>query len=212
MHHSSRVVRRPQPFTVRTVVAMIAAAVLALLTVACGGGSSSGSGGSSSTGGSSNARSAEPFSVCMRSHGVSRYPDPDPKTPGFPALVRSARSVGVSAATLQAAERACYRTLPIDASKLDSRSLAQCEYTGDCPRALVQQAMTQLENFARCMRSHGVPRWPDPTIGSNGSPGFQISISKDGFNPYWSQIQDKANQCARVEHPDLGGAPIAVSS
>jgi len=162
MHHSSRVVRRPQPFTVRTVVAMIAAAVLALLTVACGGGSSSGSGGSSSTGGSSNARSAEPFSVCMRSHGVSRYPDPDPKTPGFPALVRSARSVGVSAATLQAAERACYRTLPIDASKLDSRSLAQCEYTGDCPRALVQQAMTQLENFARCMRSHGCPGGPTP--------------------------------------------------
>jgi hypothetical protein len=71
--------------------------------------------------------------------------------------------------------------------------------------------MTQLENYARCMRSHGLPRWPDPVIGANGAPYFAISTSKDGFAPYSSQVEAKDRICTRVEHPAIGGAPIAVS-
>jgi hypothetical protein len=141
----------------------------------------------------------------MRSHGVPRYPDPPPQAPpGFPAAVGSAHEVGVSPSRLQAAQRACYHTLPIDDTKLNRLSLAQCEVVGDCPSTLVQQAMTQLEKFARCMRSHGVPNWPDPTIGSGGTPVFDISPGKDGFDPFSSQLQDKLNECEHVEHPVLG--------
>jgi hypothetical protein len=82
--------------------------------------------------------------------------------------VRSAHDVGVSPSQLQTAEQACYDTLPINDTNLNHLSLAQCEMLGDCPPVLVQQALTQLENFARCMRSHGVPKWPDPTIGEVG--------------------------------------------
>jgi hypothetical protein len=126
-------------------------------------------------------------------------------------VVKSARAVGVSPSRFEAAERGCDHTLPIDATKLNRLSLAQCEYIGDCPRALVQQATTQLEKYARCMRSHGLPRWPDPVIGANGAPYFAISTSKDGFDPYSSQVQAKDGICTRVEHPAIGGAPIAVS-
>jgi hypothetical protein len=157
----------------RVAAAIVAMAVLAVLVAACGGSrASTGSGGSASGGGSSSAQSGEPFSVCMRSHGVPRYPDPPSEAPpGFLAVVKSAHAVGVSASQLQEAERTCYHTLPIDATKLNHLSLAQCEYIGDCPPTLVQQALTQLEKFARCMRSHGVPGWPDPTIGEGG-PSF----------------------------------------
>jgi hypothetical protein len=89
-------------------------------------------------------------------------------------------------------------------------SLAQCELLGDCPPTLVQQALTQLEKFARCMRSHGVPRWPDPTIGEGGAPVFVISTSKDGFDPYSPQIQTKDDICTRVEHPNTG-EPVTVT-
>jgi hypothetical protein len=196
----------------RVAAGIVATVVLAVLVAACGDSpSSTGSRGSPSRGGSSSARSAEPFSVCMRSHGVPRYPDPNPGSPGFPAVMKSARAVGVSPSRLEAAERGCYHTLPIDATKLNRLSLAQCEYIGDCPRALVQQAMTQLENYARCMRSHGLPQWPDPVIGANGAPYFAISTSKDGFDPYSSQVQAKDRVCTRVEHPAIGGAPVAVS-
>jgi hypothetical protein len=208
---SARAIRAPLR-AARVAVAIVATAGLAGLVAACGGSpSSTGSRGSPSGGSSSSARSAEPFSVCMRSRGVPRYPDPSPGSPEFPAVVKSARAVGVSPSKLEAAERGCYHTLPIDATKLNRLSLAQCEYIGDCPRALVQQAMTQLENYARCMRDHGLPKWPDPVIGANGAPYFAISTSKDGFDPYSSQVQAKDRICTRVEHPAIGGAPIAVS-
>lgn len=193
----------------RPMAGIAVTAALVLLATACSsGGSPSGSGGSRHAGGSSSTRSAVGFSVCMRSHGVPNYPDPPQGAPpGFPA-VSSAQEVGVSTAQLQAAERACYHALPIDANTLGRLSLAQCEYIGDCPRALVQQAMTQLEKYARCMRSHGLPRWPDPIIGANGAPYFVISPSKVGFDPYSSQVEAKDRICTRVEHPAIGGAPL----
>jgi hypothetical protein len=58
--------------------------------------------------------------------------------------------------------------------------------------------------FSVCMRSHGVPRWPDPVIGEGGAPLFVISTSKDGFDPYSPQIETKDNECTHVEHPNTG--------
>ena len=34
--------------------------------------------------------------------------------------------------------------------------------------------LTKMESYATCMRSHGVPDFPDPTAGPNGGSGFQI--------------------------------------
>jgi hypothetical protein len=169
MNHCIRVVRRLRrawPPTERTAAAIIVAAALALLAAACSGSpSSTGSGGSSNAGGSTNSPSAVAYSACMRSHGVPNFPDPN-SSGAIPKA--DPQRLGVSSSQLQAAQRACQQLLPNNGGALSASSLRQCEETGDCPQALVQQAMTQLRKFSRCMRNHGVPNWPDPTIDSQG--------------------------------------------
>jgi hypothetical protein len=89
-------------------------------------------------------------------------------------------------------------------------SVEQCMKTDDCPHALVRLVLNQERGFAHCMRSRGVPNWPDPTIDSRGRPVFAVSISKDGFNPYSAPIWAKSNECSNLM-PDLPGAPFQVS-
>lgn len=79
----------------------------------------------------------------------------------------------------------------------------------DCPHSLVLQVLHQERAFARCIRSRGLPKWPDPTIDPRGRPMFAVSISKDGFNPYSAPIWAKTNQCSHLM-PDLPGAPFQV--
>jgi hypothetical protein len=89
-------------------------------------------------------------------------------------------------------------------------SVEQCMKTDDCPHSLVREVLTQERSFAHCMRSRGVPLWPDPTIDSRGRPVYAVSISKDGFNPYSAPIWAKSNECSNLM-PDLPGAPFQVS-
>jgi hypothetical protein len=206
VNDSARVMRRPRrasPRTARTAAAIIATAVMALLASACGGSPSpTGSGGSPNAGGSASSSSAVGFSACIRSHGVPNYPDPGgsgvlPKT--------SAQQLGVSTSQYEAAQHACQHLLPVN-----SASLQQCEEAGVCSHAEIQQWLNDGLRFARCMRSHGVPNWPDPTVGpQGGGVAFAISVSKDGFDPHSPQIEAKVNECDQLM--PAGGVPLAVS-
>lgn len=190
------------------VAAVIATASLALLVSACSGSASAtGSGGASNAGGSPSSPSAVGYSHCMRSHGVPNFPDPD-SSGQLPK--GDAQRFGVSSSQLQAARQACQQLLPNNGGAINADSIQQCMMADDCPQALVQQLVNEERNFARCMRSHGVPNWPDPTIDSEGRPVFAISISKDGFDPYSPQIWAKGNECSRLM-PGLPGLPAAVS-
>jgi hypothetical protein len=204
MNDSIRPTRRAWPRTARIAAAIIAAAALALLA-ACSGSSpsSAGSGSSPLAGGSSSSPSAVAYSACMRSHGVPNFPDPGsgggiPKDDG--------QHFGVSSSQLQAAETACQPLLPVGGSLQDQAH--QCMVTGDCPPALVQQVETAMRTFARCMRSHGFPKFPDPTTDSQGRPVLVWSISKTGMDPDSSQFQTKEDECQRLG--GLGG-PREVS-
>jgi len=195
--------RRAKAPTARTAAASIAAAALAVIAAACGGSqSSTGSGGSPNAGGPASSPSAVGFSHCMRSHGVPNYPDPGssgvlPKT--------SAQQVGVSNPQFNAARTACQHLLPIN-----SASLSQCEVAGVCTHAEIQQWLDAGLRFARCMRSHGVPNWPDPSVGpQGGGVAFAISVSRDGFDPHSPQIEAKVNECDHLMPG--GGVPLAVS-
>jgi hypothetical protein len=53
------------------------------------------------------------------------------------------------------------------------QAAALCMQNSDCPPALVQQMMTGDLKLARCMRSHGVPNFPDPTNGGSSGPVFK---------------------------------------
>jgi hypothetical protein len=143
----------------------------------------------------------------MRSHGVPNFPDPD-SSGSLPK--GDARHFGVSTSRLQAARTACQRLLPNNGGAITASSINQCMMAGDCPPALVRQVLIEERRFARCMRSHGVPHWPDPSIDSEGRPVFAISISKLGFDPYSQQVWAKGNQCSYLM-PGLPGLPAAVS-
>jgi hypothetical protein len=178
----------------------IAAAVVVLLTAACSSGpSSTGTGGSSRAAGSTYSPSAVAYSACMRSHGVPNFPDPgsDGDLPKG-----NAQAFGVSTSQYQAAQRACRHLLPNN-DRTFSASLIQCLQTGDCPPAVVHEALTEGRTFAQCMRNHGVSNWPDPTVDSTGRPSFQItaagiSIASTRSSRMLSKIGDCQDQPGAV--------------
>ncbi len=194
MNHGTRATRWPRPRPARTAVAIIATAALGLLA-ACGGSpSSAGSGGSPAAGGSAGTPSAVAYSACIRSHGVPNYPDPGssgqlPKT--------DAQLLGVSTSQYQAAEQACQQLLPSAGSVQQQDH--QCMQNSDCQPALVQQMMTGDLKLARCMRSHGVPNFPDPTNGGSSGPIF--NITKAGISDaasHSSQFEARLTECGRL--------------
>jgi hypothetical protein len=143
----------------------------------------------------------------VRTRGVPDYPDPD-RTGQLPKA--DARSLGVSSSQLRVAEQACQHLLPNAGVAINADSVQQCMEAANCPQALVHQVLDEERSFARCMRSQGVPNWPDPSVDPQGRPVFGISISKLGFDPYSPQVWAKGNACSHLM-PGLPGLPAAVS-
>jgi hypothetical protein len=132
----------------------------------------------------------------MRSRGLPNYPDPT-VVAGVPTLPKeSAQHLGVSSARFDAAESACQHLLPATGGALTASSLQRCYLALACPQALVQQAMNAGRLFAACMRSHGVPDWPDPSIDSEGRPLFNINVPR----PAPPQTSAAISECSRAEH------------
>jgi hypothetical protein len=200
MTDSSTVKRTPhrarRPRARVAVAAVIAASSVALLAAACTSPStpSAGSSSSPSSGGSANSQLVA-YSHCMRSDGLPNYPDPT-VIGGVTTLPKeSAQHLGVSSARFSAAESACQHLLP-QTSSLTASSLQQCYLAEVCPAALVQHAVTAGRQFASCMRSHGVPAWPDPTIDSEGRPVFNINVPR----PTPHKTSAAINECTRLDH------------
>lgn len=189
----------------RFIVRLGVAVGVLVLVAACSGGGSRAGARSSPAAASTRSPSVVAYSACMRAHGVPNFPDPDSsgRLPKGDAV-----SFGVSDSRLQTARRACRHLLPHTDGSLDPASLQQCLLAGECPQALVQRALTEMRNFARCMRTSGVPNWPDPTTGENGGPYFPLSahgISRQQSRS--AQVIRSQRACAH-EMPDVGGVPV----
>jgi len=206
MNHSTGVMRRPRrarPSAARTAAAMIATAALALLATACGSSpSSTGSGGSSNAGSSaksSNAGSSAnaqlvAFSRCVRSHGVPNFPDPQAGASN--AKFPSAQQLQVSGSQLSTAEKACQRLLPAGIDDQFSPAEVPLLLRGMLP-------------FARCMRSHGVPNFPDPAADSEGRPIFPLSTHGISLNYSHSRrFTTVIGECQHLVPHQLGGIPF----
>jgi hypothetical protein len=194
MNDSARVLRphrRAWPPAAGAAAAIIATAALALLAACSGSPSSAGSGGSPNAGRSASSPSALAYSQCVRSHGVPDFPDP-PSSGGIPK--GSAQEFGVSSTQYQAAQTACQDLFPATGG-----SIQLCETTGDCPQAVVQQALNVMRKYARCIRAHGVPNFPDPTTDSQGRPFFDVSNA--GITPQYTHsalFESKDRECERL--------------
>lgn len=115
----------------------------------------------------------------MRSHGVPDYPGPD--SGGQMPKITSGQQVGVSDTLLTRAQGTCQNLWP---------------YQGQT-QTQQRQTLTDDIKFAQCMRSHGLPDFPDPTD-SDGHVQFVFSASRNGIDPHSPQILAKARQCLHV--------------
>ena len=172
------------------VAAVIAAVVgLALLAAGCAGSPTSHvaqrtTATQSSTSGHSTAGSAREngglaFSRCMRSHGVSQFPDPD-SSGAIPKVTM--QQLGVSSSRFQAAQSGCAHLLRSTTTQ-------------------VQQTLSGMLDFARCMRSHGVSNWPDPSTDSTGQAVFDLHAR---INPDTPHMDVKSGRCSHLLHPAPG--------
>ena len=64
-----------------------------------------------------------------------------------------------------------------------------------------QQVLGQLLNFAKCMRAHGLPLFPDPNPASTiwGSGGGQTFTLPSSINPNSSQFTSAENACKSLK-------------
>jgi hypothetical protein len=199
MNDSTRVTRRPRRAwrpKARIGAIIVATTSLVLLAAACAGNpSSTGSGGSSTSGASTNSQSTNsqmlPFASCVRSRGVSNFPDPSGNGK-FP----SAQQLGVGSSQLSAAENTCAHLLPAGTND-------------QFPAAEMPQVLSGMLNFSRCMRSHRVPNWPDPTVDPEGRPYFPVSdvpgLEHDYRLP--PQVMASDGECHHLL-PAGGGMPL----
>jgi hypothetical protein len=174
----------------RVVAAVIVAAGLALLAAACGG-----SPASRAVTASAQQNDAVAYARCMRSHGVPNWPDPN-SGGVFDKSKLTSQQLGAGESKIQAAQSACRHLLP----------------NGGRPpnQAQREQIKAQGLQFARCVRAHGVPRFPDPrgdgripdpaTVGiDQGSPKFEAANQACGrYRPPYIPSNAAFNAYART--------------
>jgi hypothetical protein len=156
---------------------------VALLAACSSSPSTSTPGASASASPSSEYQKALAYSQCMRSHGVPSYPDPNSN--GLVPVVQGGGRFNVSNSQLQAAESAC-------------RNL-QSGGTGGQISGTQQQTLNQLVKYSQCMRSHGVPNFPDPSSG-NGGVGFNLA----NVNIHSPQYQSANQACQSLQRKARG--------
>jgi hypothetical protein len=143
----------------------LAAITCGVLIAACG---SSGNPSSSSgkPGGSLRGDAGLAFSRCMRSHGVTNFPDP--ATGGGGVRIQIGPSTGINpfSPAFKAAQASCGKLLPGGGPGSGH------------PSAQARAAMLQI---SECMRQHGISAFPDPTLSPPSSPaGYSAVLGRGG--------------------------------
>jgi hypothetical protein len=112
------------------------------------------------------------YAGCMRGHGDPSFPDPELVKNAHEGVVTWPQGVGKNSPGYLSANRTCEHLLP---------------KTGN---GQLQLMTAQALKYAKCMRSHGVPNFPDPTE-SNGS----VYIGGPGIDPNSPQFIEAQNDC-----------------
>ena len=135
------------------------AAAAAVLAAGCGAAAPGSSSGGSAAGGSARYQQALAYSECMRAHGVPDFPDPDAS--GNIVQHVSGGQPPDNGPRAQAADSTCHHLLP----------------GGGAGRPGVQRRIVnELLRLATCMRAHGEPNFPDPTVSSAPSGSDSVSL------------------------------------
>jgi hypothetical protein len=161
-------------------ILLAATVACAVLLTACG--SSSPGAGATGTTAAANRDPALKFATCMRSHGVTNFPDPGP---GGGIEIGPNSGIDARSPAFQAAQKACARYAPIKGG----------------PTPMTASQRRQALAFARCVRAHGVPNFPDPSETRPSGAHFVIALRgmvfafTSAFDPRSPAFQHAASAC-----------------
>jgi hypothetical protein len=175
--------------TTRLIVVAFAATA-SLAVAACGGGGNTYSGGKGPAGRGVDAKTKKAllqFAQCMRDHGVDM---PDPQF-GTGHVTMQAGGKNVDPETARAAQEACKKYQ----DQIKPPAMSAAEKAKFRQRALAN---------AQCMRTHGVPNFPDPQFDPNGAASLQFDKGS-GVDPNSPAFQNAAKACDKVG--GKGGGP-----
>ena len=172
---------------------VVAVAAFSLLAAGCGSGRSPGVANVASTTPAATTTTSQngllAFSQCMRQNGVPNFPDPQRFAGGNVKLTIH------NLAPSQAALNACSHLLPTNG--------------GSGSQETAQQHRTQRADalsFARCMRSHGVSRFPDPT--AQGQLTVEM-VQAQGIYVHSPAVLRAVQACLPASHGLLTPAKVA---
>ncbi len=123
----------------------------------------------------------------MRSHGVPGLPDPTTSPHEFK------NAFNTQSPAFQSAETACRHLLPGGGRLSQSPAPSQAQ-------------IVALVAFARCLRSHGFPSFPDPT--SSGEVTHEM-LANAGINLHQPAVLEAADACVSVTHGVITKAVVA---
>ena len=161
--------------SIKSMVVIAALLGVGVLATGCGGSSDPGT-----TGSGSAVSSGVAYTNCMRTHGVPDFPDPTVSPGGGVGFQVNLNQNGPA---YQAAAQACQSLKPggNQAPQVSSKKLA----------AEVR--------WAQCIRTHGVPTFPDPNA--------QGALDSGDFDPTSSAFQSASQACQSLQP---AGAMTAV--
>lgn len=157
----------------------------ALALAACG---SMGPSSAQTSANASNAALLVKYSACMRSHGAPDFPDPSTSQSGDNSLgvdgynFNLPANLNTQAPAYQSAEKDCQGLIGFGGSGPARHP------------AVVAKARQAALAHAQCMRQHGVPNFPDPTVSSTGGAIAQRS-GGGGINPRSPAFQRAQKIC-----------------
>ena len=126
-----------------------------------------------------------PFVDCMRSHGVPDFPDPGSRA--------FKNAFNTQSPAFKAAYTACQHLQPGGGPPNQSPAHSQAQ-------------IAAVLAFARCMRSHGFPNFPDPT--SSGQITHEM-LANAGINLHQPAVLPAADACVSVTHGVITKATVA---
>jgi hypothetical protein len=175
-----------------------ALALCACLAAGCGGGSgdpqvasvattaattqaaTTGDGGKATAG-------TQTYSACMRANGVPKFPDAN--SDGGIAI-DSSSGIDPDSPLFKAAEKACAKLAPKGGNTASAADQAK--------------QREQMLKLSACMRTHGVPKYPDPVFSDGGRRTSLRIDSKSGIDPSSPIFQAARKTCQKLV-PDLDG-------
>jgi hypothetical protein len=168
---------------------------LVLMAVAAGCGSAKPTMTTNSAASQNPANAAYAYARCIREHGISDFPDPHvTTTAGGGSISQAVPESAAGSPQFKAAQKACRAILPAPGG----------------PNSGDDQAHRQvLLAFARCLRSHGLAGFPDPS--HDGQLTLQM-ITAAGIDVRSSQFVHAGDACVGVTHGEITPALVRAAA